>query len=127
MKNKNNKRRKGFTLIELIVVIAILAILAAVAVPNFIGMTNRAQTATEVAAAAEYANAINIYNTLAAEDDRITGIAVGAMVTADVAGLGTELTPVTPDITDVETYVLKRIAVDADGIAKVSNKADIAN
>lgn len=58
------KKKKGFTLIELIVVIAILAILAAIAVPNFIGMTKRAETATEVAAASELANAFNIYNTM---------------------------------------------------------------
>ena len=65
---KTDKRRKGFTLIELIVVIAILAILAAIAVPNFIGLTKKANTATEVASAAQYATALNIYNTLNISD-----------------------------------------------------------
>ena len=35
---KNNKKKKGFTLIELIVVLAILAIIAALAIPSFRGL-----------------------------------------------------------------------------------------
>lgn len=66
---KTDKRRKGFTLIELIVVIAILAILAAIAVPNFIGMTKKANNATEVAAAAQFASSMNIVNALATTDE----------------------------------------------------------
>jgi len=65
---KTDKRRKGFTLIELIVVIAILAILAAIAVPNFIGLTKKANNATEVSAAAQYATAMNVANALAVTD-----------------------------------------------------------
>ncbi|MHB1454473.1 MAG: prepilin-type N-terminal cleavage/methylation domain-containing protein [Saccharofermentanales bacterium] len=134
MKIKNNKRRKGFTLIELIVVIAILAILAAVAVPNFIGMTNKAQTATEVAAAAEYVNAINIYNTL---NSNAKIAAIPATATALNLTLG-ELMPVT-EFTDADClkYVLARIsfteavaatattAAIPGGIAQVENKDDI--
>ncbi|MDD3242746.1 MAG: prepilin-type N-terminal cleavage/methylation domain-containing protein [Eubacteriales bacterium] len=40
---QKRKNKKGFTLIELIVVIAVLAILAAVAIPNFVGMSDRAK------------------------------------------------------------------------------------
>lgn len=38
-----NKRKKGFTLIELMVVIAIIGILSSIAVPNFLGQKDEAK------------------------------------------------------------------------------------
>ena len=40
---KHNKRKKGFTLVELMIVIAIMGILAAVAVPSIFGIVERAK------------------------------------------------------------------------------------
>ncbi|MDD3242718.1 MAG: prepilin-type N-terminal cleavage/methylation domain-containing protein [Eubacteriales bacterium] len=121
---KKNKNRKGFTLIELIVVIAILAILAAVAIPNFVGISQRAEIATQVAAAAEYANAINVYNALNATD--IDATALTSYTT--LADLNTDLGDLAPKVdTDIDpAKVLGRIAIDANGLASVTNKNAIS-
>lgn len=58
------KNRKGFTLIELIVVVAVLAILAAVAIPSFIGMTDKAKAGVDIANASAVAGVVNAYNAM---------------------------------------------------------------
>ena len=46
---KQNKKKKGFTLIELIIVIAIIAILAAIAIPNFLSIQRKARVTADIA------------------------------------------------------------------------------
>src|SRR5438045_9570179 len=43
MLTKLNKRRGGFTLVEMMIVVAIIALLAAIAVPGFLRARNRSQ------------------------------------------------------------------------------------
>ena len=43
MFNKLNKRRGGFTLVEIMIVVAIIALLAAIAVPGFLRARKRSQ------------------------------------------------------------------------------------
>jgi len=43
MLNKLNKRRGGFTLVEIMIVVAIIALLAAIAVPGFLRARKRSQ------------------------------------------------------------------------------------
>jgi len=43
MLNKMNKRRAGFTLVEIMIVVAIIALLAAIAVPGFLRARKRSQ------------------------------------------------------------------------------------
>ncbi|MBO3362892.1 prepilin-type N-terminal cleavage/methylation domain-containing protein [Clostridium perfringens] len=50
-KKRQNKKNKGFTLIELIIVIAIIAILAAIAIPNFLSIQRKARVKADIASA----------------------------------------------------------------------------
>src|SRR6266513_1786869 len=43
MLNRLNKRRAGFTLVEIMIVVAIIALLAAIAVPGFLRARKRSQ------------------------------------------------------------------------------------
>ncbi len=43
MINNSNKKRAGFTLVEIMIVVAIIAVLAAIAVPGFMRARKRAQ------------------------------------------------------------------------------------
>jgi len=45
MLNKLNKRRGGFTLVEIMIVVAIIALLAAIAVPGFLRARKRSKPA----------------------------------------------------------------------------------
>jgi type IV pilus assembly protein PilA len=87
---KLKKKKKGFTLIELIVVVAVLAILAALAVPQFIGMQDRARDGVYTANASTIAGAINIYNaSVPTTVDQIAGTEGWASIsdTLNTAGL----------------------------------------
>ncbi|MFN3699747.1 MAG: type II secretion system protein, partial [Dictyoglomus sp.] len=57
------RREKGFTLIELMVVIVIIAILAAVALPNFMGATERARESAVRSAIKTIQTALEMYAT----------------------------------------------------------------
>ena len=57
-----NKRKKGFTLIELIAVIAILAILGAILVPKALGYTHKADMGKVQADAKIVLNAVQAFN-----------------------------------------------------------------
>jgi prepilin-type N-terminal cleavage/methylation domain-containing protein len=44
MKMKLNRRKHGFTLVEIMIVVAIIGLLAAIGVPNYLGARQRTQT-----------------------------------------------------------------------------------
>ncbi|MHB8962693.1 MAG: prepilin-type N-terminal cleavage/methylation domain-containing protein [Saccharofermentanales bacterium] len=125
--NVAHHNSKGFTLIELIVVVAVLLILTAVAIPSYLILVQKADTATEIAAAAEYVSAINLYNAMN-PSAKIVGTGTGTSPSDDdidfikAAGLNpvTEFTE-----TSLTSKVLARIIIDAKGLALVGNKENI--
>lgn len=47
IKRANNKKKKGFTLIELIIVLAVMAIIALIAIPNFAAVKENSKIKTD--------------------------------------------------------------------------------
>nr|WP_122013241.1 prepilin-type N-terminal cleavage/methylation domain-containing protein [Maliibacterium massiliense] len=118
MNLNRKKNRKGFTLIELIVVIAIIVILAAIAIPNYIGMQNKANKAVEIADASLIASAINTYNALQTDDaDKIVNGAVFATYKATLVADGLYPSGLAGD---AETRAAARVVIAADGFASVN-------
>ncbi len=69
MKIQKNKKRKGFTLVEMMIVIAIIGLLLAMLVPNLVGYRNSAVLLTERATQASIETAI-----LAKEVDELEAV-----------------------------------------------------
>jgi len=74
MLSKLNKRRGGFTLVEIMIVVAIIALLAAIAVPGFLRARKRSQASRIVNDLRLIDAAVDQY---AIETNKVTGAAVG--------------------------------------------------
>lgn len=117
LKNLKNKKKKGFTLIELIIVIAIIAILAAVAIPKFTSISKDAKIKSDIANAKTISNAVS-----ALIADGKINIPAASTVTINVDGAATE-----GDALDIVNYLQNvptpesisnshfTVEIDADG------------
>lgn len=117
--------QKGFTLVELIVVIAIIAILAAVAIPNFIGLQNRAQRGVDIANATAIASAMNMYNLTATEKldaSYVETLAAFSTVKNKIGDLWPRFDD--DDKEEVLERALARITYDDDGVFVVNKKLE---
>lgn len=87
---KVNKKKKGFTLIELIVVIAILGILALIAIPRLAGFSDKAKQADDK----EYGNimAHSLQTLVASGDAVLTSDTADTKLTIDATGAVTTIT-----------------------------------
>ena len=61
-KRKRSRNAKGFMLLELIIVVAIIGILAAVAIPNLVGMTDKAKVAKIQSDLSTIGTAMEVYH-----------------------------------------------------------------
>src|SRR4029077_12633603 len=73
MLNKLNKRRGGFTLVEIMIVVAIIALLAAIAVPGFLRARKRSQASRIINDLRLIDSAVDQY---AIENNKLTGTTV---------------------------------------------------
>jgi prepilin-type N-terminal cleavage/methylation domain-containing protein len=73
MLNKLNKRRGGFTLVEIMIVVAIIALLAAIAVPGFLRARKRTQASKILNDLRLIDSAVDQY---AIETNKASGVAV---------------------------------------------------
>jgi prepilin-type N-terminal cleavage/methylation domain-containing protein len=76
MINNSNKKRRGFTLVEIMVVVAIVALLAVIAVPGFLRARKRAQAGRVVNDLRLIAAAVDQY---ALETSKLSGAIVATL------------------------------------------------
>jgi len=88
MLNKLNKRRGGFTLVEIMIVVAIIALLAAIAVPGFLRARKRSQASRILNDLRMIDAAVDQY---AIETNRTTGFAVNVIDWTNYLKKGTQL------------------------------------
>lgn len=128
---KKNKKKKGFTLIELIVVIAIIAIISLIAIPKVMGYQNDAKKNADIANAKTIANATATLITnsdiiLPATGDSSYDIPVQATSTTNTNQLKAQDAIVkalqtVPTIQTGNTNAVFHVKIDPDGTVTVYN------
>ncbi len=88
MLNKLNKRRGGFTLVEIMIVVAIIALLAAIAVPGFLRARKRSQASRIINDLRLIDSAVDQY---AIETNKKSGDVVGTVDWTNYLKKGTAL------------------------------------
>jgi prepilin-type N-terminal cleavage/methylation domain-containing protein len=88
MLNKLNKRRGGFTLVEIMIVVAIIALLAAIAVPGFLRARKRSQASRIINDLRLIDSAVDQY---AIENNKASGNAVATTDWTNYLKKGTNL------------------------------------
>ncbi len=107
-----NKHQSGFTLVELVIVVAIIGLLGAVAVPKFIDVTKKAETASVKAVLGSVRSALSA--------KVAKGLANGEDITAWKFDGSAALNPITDLLTDYpENFIgLKTINTSSDETGK---------
>jgi prepilin-type N-terminal cleavage/methylation domain-containing protein len=95
MLNKLNKRRGGFTLVEIMIVVAIIALLAAIAVPGFLRARKRSQASRVINDLRLIDSAVDQY---AIENNKASGATVNIADWTKYLKAGTNLSVTGNDI-----------------------------
>ena len=95
MLNKLNKRRGGFTLVEIMIVVAIIALLAAIAVPGFLRARKRSQASRIINDLRLIDSAVDQY---AIENNKASGASVPVVEWTKYLKAGTQLSTTGKDI-----------------------------
>ena len=95
MLNKLNKRRAGFTLVEIMIVVAIIALLAAIAVPGFLRARKRSQASRIINDLRLIDSAVDQY---AIENNKASGAGVNTADWTNYLKKGTNLYATGKDI-----------------------------
>lgn len=95
MLNKLNKRRGGFTLVEIMIVVAIIALLAAIAVPGFLRARKRSQASRVINDLRLIDSAVDQY---AIENNKASGASVPVIEWTKYLKSGTNLALTGKDI-----------------------------
>jgi prepilin-type N-terminal cleavage/methylation domain-containing protein len=95
MLNKFNKRRGGFTLVEIMIVVAIIALLAAIAVPGFLRARKRSQASRIINDLRLIDSAVDQY---AIENNKQSGFSVPISEWTKYLKVGTSLATTGADI-----------------------------
>ena len=134
------RKKKGFTLIELMAVIAIIAILAAVLVPTVSGYINRAKKTAVITQVRNVVNAVETYNATitdstkllevvtsgTAKDPKLSEIKteVGSDLLSDTSKLPDDLTLSVMKEINTDTNSIKYMEIDQSGkLSKYSGTA----
>jgi prepilin-type N-terminal cleavage/methylation domain-containing protein len=115
MLNKLNKRRGGFTLVEIMIVVAIIALLAAIAVPGFLRARKRSQASRILNDLRMIDAAVDQY---AIENNKTSGAAVPVAAWTAYLKQGTALYNTAKDILG-NTYGTSTGAMTVDSIPQV--------
>lgn len=136
-KVKRNKKRKGFTLIELIAVMAILAILGAILIPRILGYRARAQKSNLQASAKTIVNAIQAYNadktnpsnstTDIADGDKITDVNIVSYAVTAVNKENQTVNISSPAYTKLKNLTVKQLVNVANNNFKADASGNITD